>query len=767
MPPPTLRLLIVEESADLGLQIVDVLESDGFEVSSRTVRGVSPLQEALLSGEWDLVLAEFEMSWSSTEDVLAIVKGLGGSVPVLIVSQEIEEEVAIRLFRDGASDVLLRHNLARLPAAVRREMRATAARQEHARVSGSAIDLGRRLNATFEHAPVGIFNVAPDGAIVYANRRFCAIVGRTPEELESMRFPDLAVPEDRARFSWMMTDGNDEYLTEGRLLRKNNKEFSVSLSSAPVRDGVGGIGYFATVVFDISERKALEFAIRERDRHLQLLMQSTTQGVFGVDAQGLCTFVNRAACDALGFSSEEMIGSNMHSLIHHSRQDGSPYEDSLCPIQLTIVDGAACELQEDLLWKKNGESFPIDFSAAPMMDGDRVQGAVVVFNDISERKLLQSQLQQIDRLRSLGSLAATIAHEFNNVLMGIQPFAELLVRKTNPENVQRSSQHILQAVQRGRRVTQEILRFTKPAEPLAEPIDLALWLQSLEPSLRAILGAEIRFEIRVGVADTIVRADPHQLAQVFTNLATNARDAMSSGGVFSILAEHCMSGTSFPFGTLRTIDRYFHIKVTDTGGGMSAETLSHVFDPFFTTKRTGTGLGLAVVHQIIQLHGGSIFAESSEGRGTSFHIFLPLIDELPGVASEATSSRSGGSRVGSVLIVEDDEVVAEGLSALFAEEGITADVASTGAAAIAFVSVGSPDVVILDLGLPDMDGRAVYERISAIRPELAVIFASGSDDAESLAPYLSKNERVRSLLKPYEFESLLELIASLESGAVG
>jgi len=246
----------------------------------------------------------------------------------------------------------------------------------------------------------------------------------------------------------------------------------------------------------------------------------------------------------------------------------------------------------------------------------------------------QANLEHSDRASTVGRVAASMAHEFNNILMVIQPFAEVLSRQDSSEVAQRATRNILQAVQRGRSVTQSVLSFTHPTELVKVKIDVKPWLRSRESALTAALGSRVRLHLSIDEIDEdalIVLGDRHQLDQVLTNLAVNARDAVQDSGELSILVERCQRGSAFPFDAIRTDHPHLHMRVADTGSGMDAETLANMFDPFFTTKRSRTGLGLAVVQQILQLHAGCIVAESAVEKGTVLHLFLPIAEKQPGV----------------------------------------------------------------------------------------------------------------------------------------
>lgn len=604
----------------------------------------------------------------------------------------------------------------------------------------------------------------PGDAIVWSDGMY-RILGVDPTANPNPRFAllfSLVEPEDREKVKAALANSIESGLpldVHYRIRRPDGVVRSLHAFGEVTLDATGAPAHIRGVTQDVTERLESLAAHETLNREVQLLLESTTQGIFGVDRDGYCTFINRAASDALGYPPGQLVGRSMHDVTHQG-PDCSHTSDG-CPLEAAARTGTAIEVQADRLSRRDGSSLPVEYSAAPVIDGGAVRGAVVVFTDISERKLLQAQLEQSDRVSSLGRLAATMAHEFNNVLMGIQPFAETLSRHNPDQKVQRATQNILQAVQRGRSITHGILRFARPADLVKETIDVAVWLRSMDAALTALVGDRIRFQLRVDGDHLFIRGDRHQLEQVLTNLAANARDAMEDGGTLTVGVERCLSGHVFSFGAIRTIDRYLHITVTDTGSGMDAKTLKGIFDPFFTTKRSGTGLGLAVVHQVMQQHGGSIVAESTPGEGTVFHLFLPFSEESIAEAEVAPRQLSR-TAIGSVLIVEDDEAISDGVAELLRDEGIAVEVAASGAAAMASLALHVPAVVILDVGLPDIDGRLLYERIALTCPELAVVFASGSNDEEMLRPYLRPGH-IASLTKPYEFEALLQVLDSLDT----
>jgi nitrogen-specific signal transduction histidine kinase/ActR/RegA family two-component response regulator len=385
--------------------------------------------------------------------------------------------------------------------------------------------------------------------------------------------------------------------------------------------------------------------------------------------------------------------------------------------------------------------------------------------DVTERKLLEAQLVQAKRLGGLGRLAATVAHEFNNVLMGMQPFAELMQRPdAAPQVISKGAWHIANSIQRGKRIVLDILRFTQPYTPVTTAVDLGEWWETFAPEAEVVLGNVISVVSSIPRRGLFVIADRTQLSQVLSNLVANARDAMTGGGTLTVEASGLEPDATFPFGVVPCPDRFVQISIRDTGHGMPAEVMDRIFEPLYTTRQSGgTGLGLAVARQVLTQHGGYIFVESELDRGSAFHLFLPR-------ATPPSSDKAGLTEptrrpaVKKLLIIDDEESIAEGIATLLAQDGIEVESVGTGAEATQAIARFSPHVVLLDFGLPDMDGSQVYAVIRELDPSLPVIFATGHGDRRVLHDNLN-DPRTRFLQKPFEVADLLEMMVDLETGS--
>jgi CheY-like chemotaxis protein len=288
-----------------------------------------------------------------------------------------------------------------------------------------------------------------------------------------------------------------------------------------------------------------------------------------------------------------------------------------------------------------------------------------------------------------------------------------------------------------------------------KPIPFTPWLDDLVAEARQLLGDAIELTVKSELDGEEMLGDAPQLQQIVVNLIVNAKQAMSDRGTLTIAARRPRAGATFSFGVVAHPERFVQLTVADSGSGIAPDVLSRIFEPLFTTKSNGTGLGLAVAHQVAKLHGGEVFVESKLGVGTRFHLFLPL---RAAEAVEVVAEKPAGSlRNLRVLVVDDDVIVANGIEALLESNAMIVEVVHTGASALASMEQAMPDAVVLDLGLPDADGLEIYVALSERRPRLPVVFSTGHGDEGRLLGF--NNERhVAFLMKPYEGEALLRAL---------
>ena len=508
---------------------------------------------------------------------------------------------------------------------------------------------------------------------------------------------------------------------------------------------------------DMTTKKHAERLLRDSEERFRLLAQATNDAVWDLDVASGIVWRGDHYETLFGYKPGDIEPTlaGWLALVH---PDDRPH---VCDSYTTAVEAGELSWAAEYRFRRADGSYALILDRGNIVrDAEkkptRVLGAMM---DVTEQKQMAEQLAQAKRVTSLGRIAASIAHEFNNVLMGMEPNLELIRRNATPE-LARPVNHVLTSVFRGKRITEEILRFTRPVEAQLQNVAVDLLVEGWAAEIAPQLGPEIALSIDIESRDVQISADPFQIAQILTNLALNARDAMPDGGTCTVSVSRPPSFSTFEFGVIRTPDRFIHIEVNDTGVGISHQHLAHLFEPLFTTKKHGTGLGLAISYQIVDRHGGMMFAESEPGQGTTFHILLPAISAAAACAELPSLAPAALLPLHRVLVVEDEQAVAEGLQDLFALEGVRVEVAGTGAEAIPILERFHPDAVVLDIGLPDIDGSELYAQIAARWPCLPVIFSSGHADAAKLEHYLGRS-MVRLLVKPYSFETLHRTVSDV------
>ncbi len=611
------------------------------------------------------------------------------------------------------------------------------------------VESAERYRSVVEGSSEVIFSTAVTGEIISLNPAFEAITGWRADEWIGRRFDALVMPDQfdeiRALFDSVIAEPRS-IRVEARVRGKKGNEILLAAVVSP-KIMQGEIVELYGFARDVTEERRLEAERKRVTRELQLVLESTDEGIYAVDMSGRCTLMNRSASIMLGASRDFLLGSNIHGLIHPNEEE--------CQLVSVTARSRHFSSRDDVFWRADGTSFPVEYSVSPIIDAGEVKGSVVAFKDISARRKLEQQLEQANRLSSLGRLAATVAHEFNNVLMGIAPFAEVLKREVSSERATTAVEQITRSVKRGKRVTEDILRFTQPSEPVFASFAAAAWLKTIAFEAETLIGPKYTIIVNAPAEPIRIVGDAGQLHQSLINLILNARDAMPAGGPITISVMRHGDEPRFDLGVIEQPERFAHFVVEDRGQGMPPEVLRHIFEPLFTTKKTGTGLGLSVTRHVVTRHGGEIFVESTVGVGTKFHLFIPLKDESAADAAEIPApSRPEKRRYSRLLMVEDERPVAMGLASLLELEGIAVTIVENGRDVLPAIAETRPDAVILDIGLPDIDGTKVFAAITETYPGLPVVFSSGHADQSKLEKFLLE-PHVGFLLKPYDVDTLL------------
>jgi len=601
----------------------------------------------------------------------------------------------------------------------------------------------KKFRLLIEISPNAIIVIRGD-RIVYANPAAMRICGFSAAELSGMEFWKFVHPESRdlARergLAWQRgaaVSGNVEY----RLITKSGDDKWVIASSVPME--YEGTPAILVTFADITGTKRTQKALRESEARLRLAMEMANLAQWEFDgATGMFRFDDQFY--TLYGSSLEREGGVSMSPEDYARKFVHP-ED------LPMVAGFIAQSLDnrDMSWtgriehriiRADGEVRHISVSVEVVRDGEgRVARLRGVNQDITERirageerQSLEAQLHQAQKMEAVGQLAGGIAHDFNNVLTAIMGFAEVVaMRLGHGHHLAHHMRQILAATERAADLTRGLLAFSRKQVLHVRAIELCDVVNGVRTMLRRLIPEDIDFRVKTTAMDLVVMADKGQIEQVLMNLVTNARDAMPAGGVltlesgFGFIDEGFVkrNGSGLP-------GRYARLMVHDTGHGMDEETREKIFDPFFTTKDVGkgTGLGLSIIYGIVKQHSGFITVDSSQDRGTTFCVYLPLADQEK---QEAAGSRTPGDAPGgqeTVLLVEDDDLVRELNRTILEEAGYRVIETSDGREALeTFMKRGEEvDILVTDVIMPNMDGKTLYGEIVKIRPGMKVLFMSG------------------------------------------
>ena len=637
--------------------------------------------------------------------------------------------------------------------------------------------------------------------------------------------------------------------------------------------------------------------LRQLDQDVSIL-NSAGEGICALRPDGRTTFVNPAAAEITGYEIHELVGRDWHALVHHTKRDGSPYPQEECPVAASLRDGSVQHVVQEVFWRKDGTSFPVEYTSTPITQDGRVAGAVIVFKDltertkaeevlrvgeeqfrklfdegpvgmalvaadgrllrvngawrqmlgyseqeaskltvsqithpedrqldaenlhklfsgkleryyrekryitkdkkilwvslwaslirdaagqplyalgivedISERKALEQQLRQSQKMEAVGRLAGGIAHDFNNLLFVIQNAAEFVLGDLDAHDPKCADlREILKSAERASSLVHQLLAFSRKEVVRPRVVDLGVVVRDVEKLLRRTIGEDIRLVTSLSSNLWPTEIDPGQLEQVIMNLAVNARDAMPDGGALTLetcnvavdeqLAEE-LPGLS--------PGNYVRLSVSDTGCGMSAEVAARVFEPFFTTKArgSGTGLGLATVYGIVKQADGFIYVSSEVGSGSSFHVYLPATDRAVSEPASEPEHKTGRGSGETILVVEDESAVRELVARMLSKEGYEVLQAASGEDALRIVDSrnDSIDLVVTDVIMPQMSGRELLSRMKdSGEDHLEVLYMSGH--SEQIVGHHGIVELSDNYIsKPFTREQLLTKVRGLLDGS--
>jgi len=604
------------------------------------------------------------------------------------------------------------------------------------------------------------FLIDENARFQYVNEEACRILGYSRNELLGLGVPDVDpdFPPERWPDHWNKLRALNSLTFEGCHKSRDGRIFPVEINANYFE--YGGQSYNLAMVRDTTKRKQAEEALRQSEEFNRNILATVDEGFIVVDREYRILSVNRAFCDMMQLSAEQMVGRLCYEASHHIaqpcfEQDGERRE---CAVRHTFETGmphVASHTHEDA----SGTKHYMELRSFPVFDASgRVVSAIETINDVTEKRKLEAQLRQAQKMEAVGTLAGGVAHDFNNMLMVIIGHAELALQQIAPDQpLFANLQEIRKAAGRSADLTRQLLAFARKQSVVPKVLDLNETVEGMLKMLRRLIGEDIDLTWLPGEEGWPIKVDPSQIDQILANLCVNARDAIAGVGKITIETRNAIIDEAYCADHPEAIPgEYVLLAVSDDGCGMDKQTLDKIFEPFFTTKELGkgTGLGLATVYGIVKQNRGFVNVYSEPGQGSTFKIYLPRDTsksvEIPKVIPAAPVA--GGHET--ILLAEDEAAILDMVKQILEDFGYRVLAASTPGEAIRVAKeyTGEIHLLITDVVMPEMNGHELAKNLLSLHPKLKCLYMSGYS-ANVIARQGMLDEGINFIQKPFSMQA--------------
>lgn len=744
------RILLLEDnSADAKLSLRELARA-GFEVDSKIVSTSEAFIQELQSTRYDLILADYRLPDWNGLDALRWLRNSGIDTPFILVTGTLGDDIAVECIKEGATDYVLKDKLDRLPRACRRALDEMQVRMERDRAEKELRESEEQYRLLFDSNPLPMWVFDRETlAFLAVNEAAVRHYGFSRKEFFGMTIKDISQDEDiPALFENILRSSEGLSDSAWRHRKKDGTIIDVTITSHGIR--FRGKQAELVLAHDVTDQKKNQERLRQSEEKFAKAFRSSPLAItISTEVEGRYVDVNEAFSNMLGYRREEVVGRTTHELeVWVEAADRKMFIQQL--IASARVTGFPTKFRTS-----SGDTRLTEVSAE-LIELDGASCVLAITRDVTEAKHLEEQFRQAQKMEAVGRLAGGIAHDFNNMLSVIIGYSELLQEQFQTGPARKGVDEVKKAAERAAALTRRLLAFSRQQVLSSRILNLNAVVDNLSKMLRHMIGEDVELVLTPGAALGNVRADPVQMEQIIMNLAVNARDAMPQGG--RLIIETTNADVEAMSASILSVSPgpYVVLAVSDTGCGMDQSTILRIFEPFFTTKDPGkgTGLGLSMVYGVVKQSAGSIQVHSEPGKGTTFRIYLPRVDEAltdDSIKPEAPLARGTET----IVVVEDEESLRVLVAEVLENSGYTVLQTSEAKEALKLAKEhGNIDLLLTDVVMPGLSGRELADLIRGVLPNLKLLYMSGyTNDLITARGALASDELL--LEKPFTKNSLL------------